>query len=155
MKKKARAIGLSKQALFFNCHGLPLYTDDLPASGIQNRMSAMDMFKLVRHILKTCPKVTEITSLKRAELAGLHYTAENTNPLLYNVPGVVGLKTGTTDMARCCLAAVREVPDQSGRIHHITAILFGGEDETVRTTLSEELIRYGTQRLLEKETDQG
>ena len=152
MNQKAGEIGLSKQAVFFNCHGLPAYTDDFPASKIQNRMSAMDMFRLVRHMLSACPQVTEITSLKTAELKGLGYTAENTNPLLYNVSGVIGLKTGTTDMAGYCLAAVREVPDRSGKIHRIAAIEFGGEDETVRTTFTEELIRYGTQRLLEKDS---
>ena len=120
---------------------------DIPASKIQNRMSAQDMFVLVQHLLKQYPQILEITSQKSAYLKSFQLTVENTNPLLYNVPGVVGLKTGTTDMAGDCLVGVMEVMDPAGQTHYLTVVQFGAEDETIRATLTEELIRYGQQVL--------
>ena len=149
MNRKARALGLSDGAVFYNCHGLPVYTDNLPATKIQNRMSALDMFALVRHILRTYPDITRITSLKSITLETLGVTASNSNPLVYNLPGTVGLKTGTTNMSGSCLVAAAEAPDAEGRTHTLVAMEFGAEDSGIRTTLTEELLRYGMQRLRE------
>ncbi|MBO4424697.1 MAG: hypothetical protein J5768_04200, partial [Spirochaetales bacterium] len=98
----------------------------------------------------TYPEITEITSQKSVHLENLGVTVGNTNPLLYNEPEVVGLKTGTTDMARNCLVALMRTEDINGKIHNLVAIQFGAEDETVRITLSEQLIRYARQVLLSK-----
>ena len=147
MNRKARALGLSDGAVFYNCHGLPVYTDNLPATKIQNRMSAVDMFALVRHILRTYPDITRITSLKSIVLETLGVTVSNSNPLVYNLPGVVGLKTGTTNMSGSCLVSAAESADADGQTHTLVAIEFGAEDSSIRTTLSEELLRYGIQRL--------
>lgn len=149
MNRKARVLGLSDGAVFCNSHGLPAFTDSVAATKIQNRMSANDMFLLVSHILKTYPEITGITSLPYAELPGLGTAVYNSNPLLYNLPGVVGLKTGTTNMSGACLVCLTEAADASGTPHRLVAIEFGAEDPTVRTTLTEELMRYGLQRLRE------
>ncbi len=145
MNRKAKLLGLSDGAVFFNCHGLPVYTDNLPATKIQNRMSARDMFTLVCHLLKTCPEITDYTSLKSAELKSLQRSVENTNPLLFNLPGVVGLKTGTTNMSGDCLVSAVEAEDAQGERHILVAVEFGAEDNSIRTTFSEELLRYGLQ----------
>ena len=147
MNQTAKDMGLSDEAEFFNCHGLPIYTDDIPASKVQNRMSANDMFILVRHILEKYPEILKITSLQSVYLESFDTTVQNTNPLLYNVPGVVGLKTGTTNMAGDCVIGVLPAMDGSGKLHYVTVIQFGAEDETIRATLSEELIRYGKQKI--------
>ncbi len=149
MNRKARALGLSDGAVFYNCHGLPVYTDNLPATKIQNRMSALDMFTLVRHILRTYPDITRITSLKSVTLETLGITASNSNPMVYNLPGAVGLKTGTTNMSGACLVSAVQAPDAQGQTHTVVAVEFGAEDSGARTTLSEELLRYGMQRLRE------
>ena len=149
MNCKARALGLSDGAVFYNCHGLPVYTDNLPATKIQNRMSALDMFTLVRHILRTYPDITRITSLKSVTLETLGITASNSNPMVYNLPGAVGLKTGTTNMSGACLVSAVQAPDAQGQTHTVVAVEFGAEDSGARTTLSEELLRYGMQRLRE------
>ncbi|MBO4394214.1 MAG: hypothetical protein J5800_07720, partial [Spirochaetales bacterium] len=86
----------------------------------------------------------------RIQLDTLGVSVSNTNPLLYNVPDVVGLKTGTTDMARNCLVVLMRAEDSNKAVHNLVAIQFGAEDETVRITLSELLIRYARQRLLSK-----
>ena len=146
MNQKAAELGLS-EAVFYNCHGLPLYTDNLPATKIQNRMTASDMFKLIIYLLKTYPDITNITSTQTADLESLNITVNNTNPLLYNVPGVVGLKTGTTDMSGDCLVTAMEAENAEGETHRLIVIEFGAEDNTIRTTISEELVRYALQRL--------
>ena len=147
MKNKADELGLSEEVRFYDCHGLPIYTNNLAATKVQNRMSAQDMFKLVRHILSVYPEITILTAQKVATLEVLGVTVTNTNPLLYNVPGVIGLKTGTTNMAGDCLVVAMEAIDSEGQTHFLIAIQFGAEDETIRATLSEELIRYAKQQL--------
>ena len=150
MYSKAKELGLSDKVRFFNCHGLPAYTDNAYTTKVQNRMTANDMFLIVRYIVKNCPEITEFTSTKRIQLDTLGVSVSNTNPLLYNVPDVVGLKTGTTDMARNCLVVLMRAEDSNKAVHNLVAIQFGAEDETVRITLSELLIRYARQRLLSK-----
>jgi len=149
MNRKARALGLSDGAVFYNCNGLPMYSDNLAATKIQNRMSARDMFTLVTHILRTYPDITRITSLKGTELQSLHTYAANTNPLLYNIPGVVGLKTGTTNMSGICLVCALRAEDPQGAPHMLVAMEFGAEDASVRTTFTEELLFYGLRCLRE------
>lgn len=148
MNQKARALGLS-DAVFYNCNGLPAFTDNLAATKIQNRMSASDMFLLVSHILRTYPEITQITSRRYMELPGLRTTVGNSNSLLFNVPGVVGLKTGSTNLSGACLVCLAQAADAEGQEHPLVAIEFGAEDSTARTTFTEELIRYGMQRLRE------
>ena len=147
MNRKAREIGLSDSAVFFNCHGLPMFTDTLAATKVQNRMTARDMFLLCSHLLHTWPEVTNITSLKIAHLETLNADVGNSNPLLYNIPGVVGLKTGTTNMSGLCLVAAMEAAGPDGRTHTLLAMEFGAEDSPARVTFSEELLYYGLQRL--------
>ena len=150
MIRKSGNLSLSGKVRFFNCHGLPVYTDDLFTTKVQNRMTANDMFILVRHIMKNYPEITDITSRRSVCLKTLDITVDNSNPLLYNVPGVVGLKTGTTDMARNCLVVLMKAEDANGEQHDLVAVQFGAEDKTVRTSVSEVLIRYARQRLLSK-----
>lgn len=148
MHQKAKDLGLSDKVRFFNSHGLPVYADSLTTTKVQNRMTANDMFLIVRHIMQTYPEITKITSNKSAYLKTMGITVRNTNPLLYNVPEVYGLKTGTTDMARNCLVVLMKTKDSHGKLHDLVVIQFGAEDETVRVSVSEELIRYAKQRLL-------
>ncbi len=149
MNRKAQALSLSGSAVFYNCHGLPVYTDNLAATKIQNRMTARDMFQIVSYLLRTYPEVTNITALKVTDLGSLRTTVYNTNPLLFNLPGVVGLKTGTTNMSGSCLVTALEAQDAEGQTHMLTSIVFGAEDSATRNTLSEELLRYGMQCLRE------
>ena len=108
------------------------------------------MFELVRYLLRAYPDITRITSLRTVRLESFDITIANTNTLLYNLPGVVGLKTGTTNMSGACLVTAMEAPDQNGETHMLVSVEFGAEDGTVRTTLSEEMLRYAAQVLREQ-----
>lgn len=140
MNQKALEIGLS-QAIFFNSHGLPYYTEEPVPAKCQNRMSAEDMFRLVSYLLKVYPQVTDITSIKNAKLPSLDVEVRNTNPLLYNLPGVTGLKTGTTNKAGACL--VTSLTADDGIMEHdLAVIVLGTEDSIERGRVSGLLARY-------------
>ena len=149
MNRKARVLNLSDGAVFYNCHGLPVYTDNLAATKIQNRMSAADMFRLVAYMLRAYPDLTRITSMKSVYLESLDITVSNSNTLLYNLPNTVGLKTGTTNMSGSCLVAAAQAEDAEGNTHILVSVEFGAEDSGTRNTFSEELLRYGMQCLRE------
>ncbi|MCR4787574.1 MAG: serine hydrolase [Lachnospiraceae bacterium] len=146
MNLKVKELNLSDSTVFFNCHGLPEYSDTVAASKIQNRISAYDMFVLSAHILNKYPEIKEITSTQKYKLEAFGLEIENTNPLLYNMPGIVGLKTGTTKASGASLVSAYDYEDEDG-IHTIVAVEYGAEDATVRNTVSEVLIRYGIQCL--------
>ena len=143
MNQKSLDLGLS-QAIFYNSHGLPSYTDDPIPSKRQNRMTAEDMFRLVSYILKVYPQVTDITTLKRAGLQSIALEVRNTNPLLYNLPGVTGLKTGTTNKAGACLVTSLTA-DDGDMEHELVVIVLGTENSIERGRVSELLARYALQ----------
>ena len=147
MNDKALEIGLSGDAVFYNSNGLPLFTDTVAASKIQNHMSAKDMFILVSHILKEYPEIIEITDSVKADLPSFGTSVSNTNPMIYNLPEAIGMKTGTTTMSGACLVSALEAEAPDGSKHYIVAVEFGAEDGTIRCTLSEELLLYGKQYL--------
>ncbi|MCM1191583.1 MAG: D-alanyl-D-alanine carboxypeptidase [Butyrivibrio sp.] len=143
MNQKALDLGLS-QAIFFNSHGLPYYTEEAVPAKCQNRMSAEDMFRLVSYLLKVYPQITDMTSLKSATLESLGREVRNTNPLLYNLPGVTGLKTGTTNKAGACL--ITSLPVDDGVMEHdLVVIVLGTEDSIERGRVSGLLARYAMQ----------
>lgn len=140
MNQKAQKLGLS-QTIFFNSNGLPFYTEDLIPSKRQNSMSAEDMFRMVSHLLKVYPQVTDITSLESAILESIDFEVRNTNPLLYNMPEVTGLKTGTTNKAGACLVTSLTAGEGSAE-HDLVVIVLGSEDSIERGRVSGLLARY-------------
>ena len=140
MNQKAAELGLSG-AEFFNCNGLPVYTEDPVPAKRQNRMSAQDMFRLVSYLLNVYPQVKDITSLQTASLESVGIEVRNTNPLLRNLPQVTGLKTGTTNKAGACL--VTSLTADDGEMDHdLAVIVLGTEDSAERGRVSGLLARY-------------
>ena len=143
MNQKALDLGLS-QTIFFNCNGLPVYTEDPIPAKQQNRMSAEDMFRMVSYFLKVYPQITDITSLESAVLDSLDMEVRNTNPLLHNMPEVTGLKTGTTNKAGACL--ITSLTADDGTLEHdLVVVVLGTEDSMERGRVSELLARYALQ----------
>ncbi|MDE6389330.1 MAG: D-alanyl-D-alanine carboxypeptidase [Lachnospiraceae bacterium] len=140
MNQKAQDLGLS-QTIFFNSNGLPSYTEDFIPAKRQNSMSAEDMFRLVSYLLKVYPQITDITSLEEATLESLDLEVRNTNPLLYNLPEVTGLKTGTTNKAGACLVTSLTADDGTTG-HDLVVIVLGTEDSIERGRVSGLLARY-------------
>ena len=140
MNQKANVLGLS-QAIFYNSNGLPVYTNDPVPAKRQNRMSAEDMFRLVSYLLRVYPQVKDITSLESASLESLGIEVNNTNPLLYNMSEVTGLKTGTTNKAGACLVTSLTA-DDGNMEHDLVVIVFGTEDSVERGRVSGLLAKY-------------
>ncbi len=140
MNQKALDLGLS-QAVFFNSHGLPVYTEDPVPAKRQNRMSAEDMFRMVSHLLNVYPRITEITSQQSAVLESRKLEVRNSNPLLRNFSEVTGLKTGTTNKAGACLVTSLTADDGIMK-HDLVVVVLGAEDSVERGRVSGLLARY-------------
>ena len=141
MNGKAEELGL-KSAVFYNSNGLPVYSETIIAAKKQNKMSGYDMFRMCAHILNTYPQVKEITSQKTARMPTLNKDLKNTNGLLYNMPEVNGLKTGTTDRSGACLVTSLTVPAGDGN-HDLIVVALGAENSQARLRVSELMARYG------------
>lgn len=140
MNDKAAEIGLST-AVFYNANGLPDYNNSGIPSKKQNHMSTMDMFKMCAYILNNYPQIKEVTSLFDASLPSVNGYVKNTNELLYNMPEINGLKTGTTNRAGACLVTSLTVND--GTLDHdLVAIVLGAENTRARFTTSQLLAYY-------------
>lgn len=140
MNQKAQDLGMS-QTTFYNSNGLPVYTEDVIPAKRQNSMSAEDMFRLVSYFLKVYPQITDITSREEAVLESLDFEVRNTNPLLYNLQEVTGLKTGTTNKAGACLVTSLTADDGTME-HDLVVIVLGAEDSIERGRVSGLLARY-------------
>ncbi len=151
MNAKAMALGL-KGTHFVNCNGLPLYTKDKVPAKLQNVMTPEDMFILASHIVTTYPDYEEITGKKSAVISSYGEEVKNINPLLYNMPAVNGMKTGSTNLAGYCL--VSSMPVSAGGMEHvIVAAEFGAESYEEQARSSELLLRYGKQQFLNRYGD--
>ncbi|MCM1174687.1 MAG: D-alanyl-D-alanine carboxypeptidase [Blautia sp.] len=140
MNQKAAELGLS-QAVFFNSHGLPSYTEESVPAKRQNGMSAEDMFRLSSYLLRVYPQIKDITSLEEAALTSLNLEVRNTNPLLRNLSEATGLKTGTTNKAGACLVTSLTADDGTMK-HDLVVIVLGAEDSIERGRVSGLLARY-------------
>lgn len=144
MNNKAKELGLSESAHFYNPHGLPFYEkDQVMSAKLQNRLTANDMFILVSELLAIYPQVTDITSIKKVHLDTLNVDIVNTNSLLFNVKEAVGLKTGTTTKAGSCLVAASRVLGKDGTEHYIVTIEYGAESALIQSYTSLVLMKYG------------
>lgn len=136
MNSKAAELEL-KAAKFYNSSGLQ-------EGANQNTMSTEDIFKLSRHIIEKYPEVLEYSKIKILNMPKRNFTGESTIPLVGEIPGVDGLKTGFTEEAGYCLVSTidaRKSP-QSGEFRLIT-IVMGTADMSERSELSKFLINYG------------
>lgn len=148
MNNKAKALGMSDSACFYNCNGLPSYSNKTINAKRQNMLTAQDMFILVEYIANTYPEIEGITSLDSYRIAPLMLTVNNTNPLLFNLDGVSGLKTGTTTRAGMCLVTMAKVEKEDGT-HRLMVAEFGAESSYIRGMVSELLLRYSMDKASE------
>ena len=146
MNRRALELGL-RSACFHSPHGLPVYTPSNVPAKLQNTMTASDLFRLSSYLLKNYPALTTRTSQRFATLPTLDYTTANSNPMVFNLPGVNGLKTGNTNRAGYCL--VSSLPlTVDGETHTILLIVLGAETAMMRNQASEILLRYARQYYL-------
>ncbi|MFM2357383.1 MAG: hypothetical protein RJA61_120 [Candidatus Parcubacteria bacterium] len=96
MNQKAQKIGLTKTS-FENETGLDLDEENGGAYG-----TAYDMAHLFEYALGSYPEILEGTragSYDISSLSNLSHSATNTNPYVNFIPGIIGSKTGYTDLS--------------------------------------------------------
>ncbi len=140
MNDKAAQLGLSS-AKFYTSNGLPSYTNGTIPAKLQNCMSPYELFRLCSYVLKIYPEITEITSKEYVSLPSVKYASANSNPLVFNLPGTTGLKTGSTTRAGYCLAASLPVT-VNRETHTIILVLLGAETASERGQMSEILLQF-------------
>jgi len=140
MHDKATQLGITT-ARFINPSGMPLDDDETD----QNFMSSKDLFKLSAYLLNKYPDVTNITIQKEFAMPERNFRREATNPLLNELEGVDGLKTGYTDKAGLCLVSTMPYIDleDSNKDRRVIAILMGAQSHDDRIAKSKELLEYG------------
>lgn len=141
MNARAKELGLHSTKMF-NCNGLPSFSDSSVPVKRQNIMSAADMFLLAQYVLQKYPEITDITSVTMAHMPSLNdYWTANSNPLVFNMKGITGLKTGSTNRAGYCVVATMPVP-AGEETHNIILVLLGAETAALRGQAGEILLRY-------------
>lgn len=96
MNIRANELGL-QQTFFRNPTGLDVTVDEAGAYG-----SARDVAFLMEHILKTEPRIIEATADPAHTIIsrnGTSHSARNTNQSVTSIPGIIGSKTGYTELA--------------------------------------------------------
>ena len=104
MNNKAYELGLSNMS-FLNESGLDIY-NETEASAVG---SAEDVAKMFDYTLTYHKDILEPTAQKEytvTSLDGHTHIAKNTNKVLNEIPGIIGSKTGYTDIAGGNLAVV-------------------------------------------------
>ncbi len=137
MNEKASELGLLS-ASFINPHGLPINDEETG----QNHMSVSDLYKLARHILTKYPEVLEITKQKELVVTERNYRKQATNPILGEVEGADGLKTGFTDKAGICLVSTIPVQGKE-QDFRLIGIILGAATHEDRFNKTKELLEYG------------
>ena len=98
MNRRAAELGMD-DTCFVNCTGLP-------APG--HLTSANDIAIMSRELILNHPDIRRFTTLWMDALRDGESMLVNTNKLIRYYDGATGLKTGSTDSARCCLSATAE-----------------------------------------------
>ena len=150
MNSRASELGFSS-AKMYNCSGLPSYSDDPIPVKRQNTMSAYHLFQLSGMILRNYPEIQEITAKQLSHMPSLNdYWTANSNPLVFNMEGVTGLKTGSTNRAGYCLVATLPI-ETEGENHMIVLVLLGAETAEIRGQAAEILLRYARNSFVSEE----
>lgn len=137
MNQKAKELEL-QHTNFKNEIGL----DSLDTEKVnEQRSSVNDILKISRYALKFSAfrKIVGTKTITIKTSTGNSYTIDNTNDLLFSIPGTVGIKTGFTDEARGCLSYLYENKGQE-----VLIVILGSED---RFTDTKTLLDWANQQI--------
>lgn len=134
MNAKASELGLN-ESNFVNSSGL---TDE---DGQANKMSSKDIFELSRALISKYPEVLEYSKHRVLEQPERNYKRESTIPLVGEVEGVDGLKTGYTDEAGYCLVSTMKMTKGDSNFR-IIAILMGAKTQEERAQYMKDMLEY-------------
>jgi len=150
MNNRAKELGM-KNTHYINPHGLPVYKSD--TKSISNMTTARDLAILSRYLLLNFKEETlKITSKKVFNSRFKNYQNSNTNPLLEEVNGIDGLKTGYTGAAGYCLAFTKEIKPNNNSVEamRLIGITLGAGNNKDREKGSKVLLDYGKDNFFKK-----
>jgi D-alanyl-D-alanine carboxypeptidase (penicillin-binding protein 5/6) len=131
MNFEAQKLNL-QNTYFFNVSGL-----DPEESGTEmNYSTASDLAKLSKELLKDS-LIWKILSTPKFDLYGPELV--NTNELLGEVPGIIGGKTGYTELAKGCFLLVLKAPQGHG---YVANVILGASNGSYRFLEMEKLIDW-------------
>jgi hypothetical protein len=138
MNDKASELGL-KNATFINASGLT-------KNGQDNKMSTRDIFTLSKTIIEKYPEVLEYAKTTVLEQPSRNFKKESTIPLVGEVEGVDGLKTGHTDEAGYCLVSTMKIKKGESEFR-IISVLMGAKTKADRAQYMKDMLNYAKQNI--------
>lgn len=148
MNNKAKEIGL-EAAEFTNASGLTKNSAD-------NKMSTKDIFTMSKALIEKYPEVLEYSKKTVLEQPNRNYKRESTIPLVGEVNGVDGLKTGYTEEAGYCLVSTMKITKGQSEFR-VIAILMGVNTKEERAQYMKDMLNYvkeniSTKKLIDSST---
>ena len=136
MNEKAKELDLESQ-VYYNSSGIE--TED----ELQNSSSARDLLKLSQYILKTYPEILEYSAIREIKDSSRDIDKKSTIPLMDEIEGVDGLKTGTTNDAGYCLVTTVDMNklDSKDEFRAI-GVVMGADQKDTRDMVMSDLIYY-------------
>lgn len=138
MNEKASELGL-KNATFTNASGLT-------KNGQDNKMSTRDIFTLSKTIIEKYPEGLEYAKTTVLEQPSRNFKKESTIPLVGEVEGVDGLKTGHTDEAGYCLVSTMKIKKGESEFR-IISVLMGAKTKADRAQYMKDMLNYAKQNI--------
>lgn len=136
MNMKASKLGLDSQ-VYYNASGVQ--TEE----GQENSSSAKDLFKLSQYIIKKYPEILEYAKVREIVDPKHDIKLASTIPLVGEIPGVDGLKTGTTDDAGACLISTVNMKEIDSKDDFRTiGVIMGADQKDTRNSVMSDLIYY-------------
>ena len=136
MNDKAKELDLESQ-IYYNSSGIE--TED----GYQNTSSARDLFKLTQYILKTYPEILDYAAIREIKDSARDIDKKSTIPLMDEIKGVDGLKTGTTDKAGYCLVSTIDMKELDSKDDFRSiGVVMGADQKDTRNKVMSDLIYY-------------
>ena len=135
MNQRARELGMV-HTNFEDCCGL--------TESAEHYTTAEDVALVSRELLRRFPKILEYSSIWMENITHVtrqgskEFCLTNTNKLVRSYDGGVGLKTGSTSVAKFCVSAVAKRGDLM-----LLAVVMGAPDPKVRFKDAAALLDYG------------
>ena len=138
MNEKAKELGL-ENSTFTNASGLT-------KNGQDNKMSTRDIFTLAKTIIEKYPEVLEYAKTTVLEQPARNFKKESTIPLVGQVEGVDGLKTGHTDEAGYCLVSTMKITKGESEFR-IISVLMGAKTKADRAQYMKDMLNFAKQNI--------
>ncbi len=135
MNTRAQELGLTNTH-FCDCSGLS--DDD------NHYTSARDVALMARELIAKYPQIYDYSTIWMEDMVHVTkkgsetFTLSSTNKLLKQYPYATGLKTGSTDKAKYCLAATAHYEGMD-----LIAVVMGAPDPKLRFLEAQKLLEYG------------